>query len=92
MRHFEDPDSQLDKVDLVAMLLDVLQATENDVTSAEAEYEYIHALDLTADALVRVAEAKRYMLEGLPGDHPGDVLKRHIQTLRLRSHTRQKVA
>lgn len=85
-------DQQLDKVELLAMLLDVLQASELEWTSAEAEYEYIHALDLTADVLNRFAEAKRHALEGLPATYPQDLLRQHTQMLRTKNRHSKKAA
>ena len=85
-------DQQLDKVELLAMLLDVLQASELDLTTAEAEYEYIHALDLTAEVLNRFAEAKRHTLEGLPATYPQDLLRQHIRMLRAKNRRAQKAA
>lgn len=77
-------ESSLGKVELLALVLDVLQAAELELASAEAEYDYIQALDLTADALNRLAEAKRHSLAGLPGMYPQDLIKQHIKMLRAR--------
>lgn len=78
-------ESKVNKVELLAMLLDILNGTERDAITPEAEYEFLHAIDLTADALSYYAETKRLALEGLPCELPADILDRHTRILRLRA-------
>ena len=94
LRNVKTLNPDIDKAELLALLLDVLMAAEAKMTrgEAEAEYEFIHALDLTADALTRVAEAKRQMFEGVSSAHPYDILQQQIHLLRLRNRARGQVA
>ena len=90
VRNMKTLNPDVDKAELLALLLDVLMAAEAKMTSGEpeAECEFIHALDLTADALTRVAEAKRQMFEGVSSAHPYDILQQQIRLLRLRNRAR----
>ncbi len=90
VRNMKTLNPDVDKAELLALLLDVLMAAEAKMTNREpeAEYEFIHALDLTADALTRVAEAKRQMFEGVSSAHPYDILQQQIRLLRLRNRAR----
>ena len=116
---FVSDERPLTKVELLAMVLEVLQAAESNLTTVErtpgtkilnkngsglgtgfgtgmglsaetgpgadpeteAEYDYVQALDMTADVLSRLAQAKRHRLEGLSGMDPQDMLQQHIKML-----------
>ncbi len=87
LRNLKSVSSDLDKAELLALMLDVLMSAEVKMSAdePEAEFEFIHALDLAADALSRVAEAKRQMFEGVSSAHPYDILQQQTRMLRLRN-------
>lgn len=82
----------MDKAQLLTLVLDVIAATERAAPLGAAEYEFVHDLELTADALLRFAEAKRNVLDGLPSDSPVEILERHSTVLKLRNQSHKETA
>ena len=79
----------VDKIELLAMVLDIIEAAERSAARHEFEHEFVQAVELTADALHRFADAKRNLLDGLPADYPTDILERHTRLLKLRKRSQR---